>query len=77
MRIFKASSVALVAFLLTACSSDDDTVITPTVTGAAGFWFGSTSANRELRGAILDNGEVWMFYGEVGVPGSIAGFLQV
>ena len=84
MRIAKAGSVALVALLLSACNSDDDTVTPvppsppppPTVTGAAGFWNGSTSANRELRGAILDNGQMWMFYGGVGAPGSIAGFLQ-
>lgn len=84
MRIAKAGSVALVALLLSACNSDDDTVTPvpppppppPTVTGAAGVWNGSTSANRELRGAILDNGQLWMFYGGVGAPGSIAGFLQ-
>lgn len=84
MRIAKAGSVALVALLLSACNSDDDTVTPvppsppppPTVTGAAGFWNGSTSANRELRGAILDNGQLWMFYGGVGAPGSVAGFLQ-
>jgi hypothetical protein len=84
MRIAKAGSVALVALLLAACSDDDDPVTPvpppppppPTVTGAAGFWNGTTSANRELRGAILDNGQLWMFYGGVGAPGSIAGFLQ-
>jgi hypothetical protein len=79
MRTLKLGSAAIVATLLAACSSGDDPPPAPppfSATGATGFWGGTTSSNRSIDGVVMDNGQYWLVYSGVGLPNSIAGFLQ-
>ena len=65
-----------IAIALSASGCGEQTPVVPPATSAEGLWIGTTSTNRTLTAAVLDDGTSYFFYSVSANPNQIAGVLQ-
>lgn len=65
-----------IAIALSAISCGNETLEVTSATTAEGLWFGTTSTNRTLTAAVLNDGTYYFFYSATANPNQVAGVIQ-
>lgn len=65
-----------IAIALSASGCGEQAPVVTPATSAEGLWIGTTSTNRTLTAAVLDDGTSYFFYSVSASPNQIAGVLQ-
>jgi hypothetical protein len=65
-----------IAIALGVSGCGEQTPVVQPINTAEGLWFGTTTTNRTLTAAVLDDGTYYFFYSAVANPALIGGVLQ-